>query len=65
MDAIKTVTVVRPFCLEGQRKEVGDQIDVPRLLAVELVSFGKAQYTAPADEAPVQATPASTTRKRK
>lgn len=45
MDATRNVTVVRPFCMEGQRKEVGELLDVPRPLAVELVNMAKAVYT--------------------
>lgn len=65
MDDTKNVTVARPFCVDGQRKEVGDQINVPRLLAVELVNMAKATYT-PKAEPPAPATePAPATTKRK
>lgn len=52
MEPVQNITVLRPFCVDGQRQEVGDQIDVPRLLAVELVNMAKAAYTPAPAEAP-------------
>jgi hypothetical protein len=38
----KKLTVVRAFCIDGSRQEVGTVVEVSDALAVELVSLGKA-----------------------
>lgn len=49
------VTVTRAFCMKGQRLESGAALEVPEVLARQLMSDGKAApfiETAPAKSAP-------------
>lgn len=58
--AVRRVRLVRAACIDGQRHEPGAELDVPRLLALELCSSGKAERL-PAAEAPKRAkAPAAT-----
>lgn len=68
--ATLTIEVLRAFCVAGQRVEPGSQIDLPRLVAAELIALGKAQV-ALSEPAAAQATapaalpPARPAKKRK
>jgi hypothetical protein len=49
------IEVTRPFCIDGNRKEAGEQFDVDKFLGAELIHNGKAVKVveAPAEEVPV------------
>lgn len=41
------VRVLRPFCVQGARVEIGTEIELPRHVAVDLVTQGKAEPLTP------------------
>jgi hypothetical protein len=47
---MRRVRLVRATCIDGQRREPGAEVDVPRMLAAELCSAGKAERVQPAAE---------------
>ena len=40
------IVVVRAFCLQGERQEVGASLDLPDALAREMLALGKASLPA-------------------
>ena len=43
--AEQLIKVLRPFCIDGKRREAGDVFPVDARFAVELRATGKAEYT--------------------
>lgn len=46
------VRVVRPLCIAGQRREVGEIVDLPRVDAMGAVHIGRAELVAEQAPAP-------------
>ena len=41
------VTVLRPFCVQGQPLEIGTMVELPRYVAADLVALRKAEMLNP------------------
>ncbi len=54
-DPIMRIEVTRPFCIDGNRKEAGEQFDVDKRFGRELIHNGKAREVVEAPAAEVVA----------